>query len=98
MKLLLDQGRPRSAVERLAAGEKAAVDTLDADFHAILARSGASGPSVIRLRIEGLRADVAATIIQHVLVRWADAIRSGAMISVRTTPAAVRRLPIRSRI
>ena len=78
MRLLLDQGLPRSAVLHLKnAGIEAAhvgdrglatasdskildfgrqegtvVVTLDADSHALLALSGVTGPSVIRIRIE----------------------------------------------
>jgi predicted nuclease of predicted toxin-antitoxin system len=83
MKLLLDQGLPRSTVLHLQnhgvdavhVGDKGlatatdskildvgrqegmAVVTLDADFHALLALSGVTGPSVIRIRIEGLRGE-----------------------------------------
>ncbi len=81
IRLLLDQGLPRSSAELLrrdgwdvrhvaecglseapdsqilkhAETDDRIVCTLDADFHALLAVSGATGPSVIRIRREGLR-------------------------------------------
>jgi predicted nuclease of predicted toxin-antitoxin system len=45
--LILDEAQRRQA----------AVITLDADFHALLAASRAAGPSVIRIRIEGLKGE-----------------------------------------
>jgi predicted nuclease of predicted toxin-antitoxin system len=82
MKLLLDQGLPRSAAALLretgidtlhvteigmsqaedieiiqrARDEERVVATLDADFQALLALDEATSPSVIRIRIERLRA------------------------------------------
>jgi predicted nuclease of predicted toxin-antitoxin system len=121
MKLLLDQGLPRSAVNLLceaghdaihtgdsglataadavilnaARREGRTVVTLDADFHALLALAGAAEPSVIRIRIEGLRARPLADILLTVLDRCAEDLRKGAVVSVTEERIRLRRLPIR---
>lgn len=120
MKLLLDQGLPRSTVSQLsktgieavhvgelgmAAASDAeilafakqhsyAVVTLDADFHTLLARSGAAGPSVIRVRIEGLRAVGLADLLKEVLGICEEDLGKGAMVSVAEKSVRVRRLPL----
>ena len=57
------------------------VVTLDADFHALLARSGASSPSVIRIRIEGLRAEALAVLLQDVLTRCDEDLTRGYLLN-----------------
>ena len=120
MKLLLDQGLPRSAVRHLAdmgvaaehVGElgmaratdadilgvarqrQAVVVTLDSDFHALLAMSGAVSPSVVRIRIEGLKGEPLAAILQRVLTVTGTDLETGAVVSVTTDRIRVRRLPI----
>jgi predicted nuclease of predicted toxin-antitoxin system len=68
--------------------------TLDADFHALLALSGATGPSVVRIRIEGQRAEGLATLLVNVLKVCKDDLVQGAMISVTENGARIRRLPL----
>ena len=70
------------------------VVTLDADFHAQLALSGAAGPSVIRIRIEGLRAEQLANLLVRVLEQAGDDLKSGAMVTVTESSLRVRRLPL----
>jgi predicted nuclease of predicted toxin-antitoxin system len=70
------------------------VVTLDADFHALLALSGATGPSVVRVRIEGQRAEEFATLLVSVLKVCKDDLVQGAMISVTENRARIRRLPL----
>ena len=120
MRLLLDQGLPRSTglyirnpeTEVLHVGEVGlstasdskiidfarqqgmVVVTLDADFQAMLALSAAIRPSVIRVRIEGLRAEMLATLLINVLEICADDLEKGAMVSVTENGARVRRLPL----
>ncbi len=120
MKLLLDQGLPRSTAELLRqkgldvvhtgeCGLSVASDdailtagraqgrtviTLDSDFHTILTFEEASGPSVIRVRWEGLREPEMAKLIGQVLELCPDELESGAAVSVRRDGIRVRRLPM----
>jgi predicted nuclease of predicted toxin-antitoxin system len=120
IRLLLDQGLPRSTVELLRAegwdvlhvfqcGLSAAPDqqildyagstdrvvcTLDADFHSMLAVSGAAGPSVIRIRREGLRGAEVASLLKRVCGEVENAIKAGAAITVTERAIRLRRLPI----
>ena len=59
------------------------VVTLDADFHAVLAVSGMSSPSVIRIRIEGLKGPAMATTIGKVLATYPAELALGCMITVK---------------
>ena len=120
MKLILDQGLPRTAVNHLAAvgiaaehvgdigmhaatdeqilelalNQSAAVVTLDADFHRLLAKSQASAPSVIRVRIQGLKGDRLAAILIRLVATVGTDLAQGAAVSVTESRIRVRSLPI----
>jgi len=122
MKLLLDQGLPRTAASLLRqAGidavhvgeigfssasdaeildrgreEGCVIVTLDADFHALLALSRAMAPSVIRNRIEGLRAAALTSLLQVVLRLWGEELERGAVATVQEERIRIRRLPLLS--
>lgn len=70
------------------------VVTLDADFHTILAVSGASGPSVIRLRVQGLGAREIVQLMENVLDRFESELKKGALISVKAHKISCHHLPI----
>jgi len=120
MKLLLDQGLPRSTARLLremgtdtfhvseighstsedtillewGRKEERTVVTLDADFHALLALSGATSPSVIRIRIEGLKGETAANLIQTILLQCEGDLRQGAVVTVEPHRIRIRNLPL----
>lgn len=120
MKLLLDQGLPRSAAMLLqecgyesfhvadmglsastdeeildwASKRNFTVVTLDADFHALLALSVADKPSVIRIRIEGLKATPLVKILQTVIKNCETEILSGVAITVDANRIRLRNLPL----
>jgi predicted nuclease of predicted toxin-antitoxin system len=70
------------------------VVTLDADFHALLAQSGASSPSVIRIRIEGLKAQALAMLLQTVLTQCHEDLEVGCVVTVQPGRIRIRRLPL----
>jgi predicted nuclease of predicted toxin-antitoxin system len=120
IRVLLDQGLPRTAAGRLrergwdvqhvsergmsqaedaaiievARHERRVVVTLDADFHALLAVSGAQEPSVLRIRMEGLKADRVASLIEQVFSVAGNELASGAMVTVLDGKIRIKRLPI----
>jgi predicted nuclease of predicted toxin-antitoxin system len=121
MKLLLDQGLPRTAISYLqhspievshaadlglaeaedarilefAVRENYTIVTLDADFHTLLAQSSAVMPSVIRIRIEGLKARALADLLKTVLRVCETDLNAGALVSVTSDSIRIRRLPVR---
>jgi len=123
VRLLLDQGLPRTTVARLieaghdaihvgdigfaSASDSAILETgrsqdqvvvtLDADFHAEMALSGAVKPSVIRIRIEGLRADALSALLERVVTQCGPDLEAGALISVEPQRIRLRHLPLTDR-
>lgn len=120
MKLLLDQGLPRStaallcdmgvetihvadigfsqaedaAIIQKAKEENYVVVTLDADFHALLALDEAISPSVIRIRIERLRAKALKDLLLTVIAECRNDLEKGSAITVELNRIRVRRLPL----
>jgi len=122
MKLLLDQGLPRStptwlnqagmdAIHVAEIGLATATDanilqeaktqgrvvvTLDADFHTLLALTQATSPSVIRVRIEKLRAQALSKLLILVTSRLAQELEQGAAITVERSRCRIHYLPLGS--
>jgi predicted nuclease of predicted toxin-antitoxin system len=68
--------------------------TRDADFHAILARTGDSAPSVVRIRIEPLPEDELIRIIEWVVREKKSALEAGVAMSIKATSIRMHHLPI----
>jgi predicted nuclease of predicted toxin-antitoxin system len=90
-----DIGMATAADEELierARIEERTIVTLDADFHALLALSNASSPSTVRVRIEGLRGEELAKLVQRVVTLCEADLRVGAMVTVDEATVRVRAL------
>ncbi len=71
--------------------------TLDADFHTLSTISKSVCPSIIRLRIEGLKGEALAKIILAVLQKVSPELEQGALVTVMPHAIRTRRLPIISK-
>lgn len=120
MKLLLDQGLPRSSARLLrsegidsihvgeigmakatdveiiqkASNEGRIVITLDADFHTLLALSRAVLPSIVRIRIEGLKTQAMTDLLLTVITECNDDLIGGSAVTVEPSRIRIRRLPL----
>jgi len=83
-----------SAIIQKAREDGRVVATLDADFHTLLALDMAVTPSVIRIRIERLRARALTDLLLKVMTECADSIKQGSAITVEPSRIRIRRLPL----
>ena len=74
--------------------EDRVIITLDSDFHTILALTNASAPSVIRIRLEGLRGPDLAFLIKKIWPKIEPQLKKGAMVSVTDSGIRIRNIPV----
>lgn len=74
--------------------EERVVATLDADFHALLALDEAVSPSIIRVRIERLRAQALTDLLLMVIAECEEDLEQGSAITVEPSRIRIRRLPL----
>ncbi|MBI4906426.1 MAG: DUF5615 family PIN-like protein [Acidobacteria bacterium] len=90
----LDRADDRDILD-FASAERRVCVTLDHDFHAHLATTRRSEPSVVLLRIEGIDAAGQVALLKQVWAKCGDSIEAGAAVSVDGRSIRVRRLPLR---
>lgn len=69
--------------------------TSDLDFSALLATSGAGGPSVLQVRTQDVFPESLGSQVVRVLQEQSEALESGAIVTIDEIAARVRILPIR---
>ena len=79
---------------QIAREEGRVVATLDADCHTLLALDAAVTPSVIRIRIERLRAQAVVYLLLTVIAECEEDLTQGSAITVEPSRIRTRRLPL----
>ena len=77
-----------------ARAEERIIATLDADFHTLLALETATNPSVIRIRMESLRAQALTELLLKVISECAAELQQGAAVTVEPSRIRIRLLPL----
>ena len=83
-----------SQILEYARREDHVIITLDSDFHTILSVSNASTPSVIRIRLEGLRGPDLALLIKKIRPKIESEVKKGAMVTVTESGIRIRNIPL----
>jgi predicted nuclease of predicted toxin-antitoxin system len=93
-----DIGSPRASDQEIlawAAENSCVVFTNDLDFGALLAASGATGPSVIQVRTQDISPDSLGRFLVPALHQFEETLKAGALISIDEASARARVLPLR---
>jgi predicted nuclease of predicted toxin-antitoxin system len=85
---------PDSSILHHALSENRIIVTLDADFHSLLALSGSSKPSVIRIREEGLKGDALAALILQIAKQFESELETGCVMTFQGGKVRHRALPL----
>jgi predicted nuclease of predicted toxin-antitoxin system len=83
-----------SDIIQRARAEARIVATLDADFHTLLALDTAIAPSVIRIRIERLRAQALTDLLLVIMAECEEELAQGSAVTVEPSRIRIRRLPL----
>ncbi|OEU82027.1 MAG: hypothetical protein BA865_02900 [Desulfobacterales bacterium S5133MH4] len=92
-----DIGLSRSTDRQIleyARKEDRVIITLDSDFHTILALTNVSTPSVIRIRLEGLRGPDLALLAKRIWPEIETHVKKGAMVTVTESGIRIRNIPL----
>jgi predicted nuclease of predicted toxin-antitoxin system len=85
---------PDPLILQHALSENRIIVTLDADFHALLAKSGSSKPSVIRIREEGLKGHQLAALLLRIAGQFETELHRGCVMTFLQGKIRYRALPL----
>ena len=85
---------PDEAILRRARELNRIAVTFDADFHTLMALTGASTPSVILLRIQRLGDVAFSALIENVCAQLQEALSDGILVTVTSNGVRTRALPV----